>query len=218
MPPASTPNLEYQSIAPWYDRIIVPLLQPEYRLAERYARQLNPDTTVDLCCGTGALAIRLARQGFQITGVDLSRDMLQQARNQYVPGTTFLRSDAAWTGLSSDHFDLAIISMALHEKPAFLREQIIAEAKRLLTPNGHLLLMDYAVPTTFTARAMHRFAGIIERMAGKEHHGHYQSFLAAGGLDTLIHNNDLTLQRTTFLHHDLIQISLTNAGGNTYSI
>ena len=215
MRPASTPYIEYQSIAPWYDRLIVPLLLPEYRLAENLARKIRAGTVVDLCCGTGALAIRLAKQGFQVTGVDLSQDMLQQARNQNVPGTTFLHSDAAWTGLPSDRFDLAIISMALHEKPAFLREGIIAEAKRLLTPGGHLLLMDYAVPTTFIGRTMHRFAAIIERMAGKEHHGHYRSFLGAGGLDTLIRNNDLTLQRTTFLHHDLIQISLTTAGGNT---
>ena len=215
MRPDRTPNIEYQSIAPWYDRLIVPLLLPEYRLVETLARKIRAGTVVDLCCGTGALAIRLAEQGFQVTGVDLSPHMLFQAHAKKLAGMTFLQSDAAWTGLPSDHFDLAVISMALHEKPALLREGIIAEAKRLLTPGGHLLLMDYAVPTTFTGRTMHRFAAIIERMAGKEHHGHYLSFLGAGGLDTLIHNNDLRLQKTTFLHHDLIQISLTNAGGDT---
>ena len=37
---------------------------------------------LDLACGTGSLAIRLARMGYQVTGVDQSRQMLQIARKK----------------------------------------------------------------------------------------------------------------------------------------
>ena len=40
---------------------------------------LRPRTAVDLACGTGSVAVLLARQGLRVTGVDLSEDMLPVA-------------------------------------------------------------------------------------------------------------------------------------------
>ncbi len=37
---------------------------------------LRPRTAVDLACGTGSVALLLAKQGIQVTGVDISEDML----------------------------------------------------------------------------------------------------------------------------------------------
>ncbi len=37
---------------------------------------LTPRTAVDLACGTGSVAVRLARMGFAVTAVDMSEDML----------------------------------------------------------------------------------------------------------------------------------------------
>lgn len=38
--------------------------------------QISPRTAVDLACGTGSVAIRLARMGLSVTAVDLSEEML----------------------------------------------------------------------------------------------------------------------------------------------
>ena len=40
---------------------------------------LTPRTAVDLACGTGSVAIRLARLGMQVTAVDMSEEMLTEA-------------------------------------------------------------------------------------------------------------------------------------------
>lgn len=37
---------------------------------------------LDLCCGSGAHALRLARHGFQVTGVDISTALLRQAKRK----------------------------------------------------------------------------------------------------------------------------------------
>ncbi len=37
---------------------------------------LRPRTAVDLACGTGSVALQLAKRGIQVTGVDISEDML----------------------------------------------------------------------------------------------------------------------------------------------
>lgn len=43
------------------------------------AAKLKPRTAVDLACGTGSVAIRLAEMGMQVIGVDMSEEMLTVA-------------------------------------------------------------------------------------------------------------------------------------------
>jgi ubiquinone/menaquinone biosynthesis C-methylase UbiE len=40
---------------------------------------LDPKTAVDLACGTGSVAVLLAKRGLQVTAVDLSAEMLSEA-------------------------------------------------------------------------------------------------------------------------------------------
>jgi SAM-dependent methyltransferase len=60
---------------------------------------------LDLCCGTGQLALHLLEQGYNVTGIDLSEHMLQYARENasaYVENgqAQFMQADAA--GFSLD--------------------------------------------------------------------------------------------------------------------
>lgn len=43
---------------------------------------VSPDLVCDLACGTGNVTIPLAKRGYNMTGVDLSEDMLNIARNK----------------------------------------------------------------------------------------------------------------------------------------
>lgn len=45
-------------------------------------RLIAPARIIDLACGTGTLALGLARRGFEVTGIDLSVAMLDQAREK----------------------------------------------------------------------------------------------------------------------------------------
>ena len=49
-------------------------------LLERYG--LRPETILDLACGEGTFAVRMAKKGFKVTGVDLSSHLLQLARER----------------------------------------------------------------------------------------------------------------------------------------
>lgn len=44
--------------------------------------QLSPDSIVDLGCGTGEIALRLADEGYAVTGVDMAQDMLTIAEQK----------------------------------------------------------------------------------------------------------------------------------------
>ena len=50
---------------------------------------LNPRTCVDLACGTGSVTAILVEKGLQVTGVDLSEEMLTVA-SQKAPGAWFI--------------------------------------------------------------------------------------------------------------------------------
>ena len=72
----------YHNLAASYDRLTNDV---EYRAVVDFywtllAREkLQPRTAVDLACGTGSVALLLAEKGLQVTGVDMSPEMLCMA-------------------------------------------------------------------------------------------------------------------------------------------
>ncbi len=64
-----TNDVDYEATVEFYEAIL--------------AREgLRPRTAVDLACGTGSVALILARKGLQVVGVDLSEEMLTQAQQK----------------------------------------------------------------------------------------------------------------------------------------
>ncbi|MFL5590997.1 MAG: class I SAM-dependent methyltransferase [Ktedonobacteraceae bacterium] len=53
----------------------------DYPLTEQWARSLG-GPLLDLACGTGRMALRLAAQGYQVTGVDIMPEMIEWARQK----------------------------------------------------------------------------------------------------------------------------------------
>lgn len=43
---------------------------------------IKPKTMLDVCCGTGTMCEMLAREGFELTGFDLSAPMVEEARRK----------------------------------------------------------------------------------------------------------------------------------------
>lgn len=88
--PASTLAVEeevavniYQNFAEVYDgfgseQFCLALFSHIKEILDRY--QIHPPSPiVDLACGTGVITVELAKQGFQVTGLDLSEDMMRRA-------------------------------------------------------------------------------------------------------------------------------------------
>ena len=61
-----TNDVDYAAVVAFYDKI----LEQE---------GVTPRTVVDLACGTGSVTALLAQKGWQVTGVDMSEDMLTVA-------------------------------------------------------------------------------------------------------------------------------------------
>ncbi len=61
-----TQDVDYKKIVAFYDDILA-------------LEGLSPKTAIDLACGTGSVALLLARRGCRVTGVDMSEEMLTVA-------------------------------------------------------------------------------------------------------------------------------------------
>lgn len=111
-----------------------------------------PDTDVkilDMCCGTMTEGIMIAkkRKNAQIIGIDRSENMLRIAKekidNEHITNTKVKCCDATNTGLKSEQFDYITISLVLHEISTELAQKMLAEAHRLLKPNGKLIVLEW---------------------------------------------------------------------------
>ena len=70
----------------------------------------RPGSILELACGTGTLAVYAAKQGYKVTGVDVSEQMLQIAKNKSIDkglDITFINRDMSRFE-SNVMFDLAI--------------------------------------------------------------------------------------------------------------
>ena len=72
----------YELLAASYDRLTQDI---PYQAILQFAqsvlteRGVSPRSVLDLACGTGSMSILLAREGYRVTGVDLSEEMLTVA-------------------------------------------------------------------------------------------------------------------------------------------
>ncbi len=51
-------------------------------LLEKYSQVKCSDEVIDFCCGAGRLTIELAKRGYKTTGIDLSRNLIFQAKEK----------------------------------------------------------------------------------------------------------------------------------------
>lgn len=140
---------------------------------------------LDLCCGTGDQLKKLSDAGFSnLTGMDLSTEMLKVARKGNKIAN-LLECDVQHTRLPGASFDIIIISLAVHEKPAQMQNNMLAEAKRLLAPDGQLILVDFSLDDQ--ARMISKItATTIERLAGEAHYRNFKTYVNKGGMVPLI--------------------------------
>ena len=122
------------------------------RMVDSLPRRVAP-RCLDLACGTGDLAFRLASKypDGRIIGLDLTESMLERARAR-CPAThvEFQRGDMGRTGFDSGSVDIVTGGYALRNA-GDLRETL-AEIYRVLKPGGIGCVLDFSKPTGRSAQ------------------------------------------------------------------
>jgi len=108
---------------------------------------IDSETQVlDLCCGGGQATRFLVEYSQNVTGLDVSPLSLQRAEKN-VPQAKYVEAFAEDMPFSENQFDLVHTSVALHEMPPSVLQQILREVYRVLKPGGVFALVDFHKPT-----------------------------------------------------------------------
>jgi len=123
------------------------------RWRRRAIRLLTPrrgERILDLCCGTGDLAIECRRQqpNCQIIGADFAIPMLHIAREKAteVQLPFWLAGDALQLPFPDGTFDAAMVAFGARNFE--ITEAGLREMQRVLRPGGRLLVIEFMRPTS----------------------------------------------------------------------
>ena len=133
------------------------------RVAKRFRATLqNPAARVlDLCCGTGDLALAFrgeAPRGAEIVGSDFVPEMLARARAKAAAAglqVTFLEVDALALPFTDASFDLVSCSFGFRNLANY--ERGLVEIFRVLKPGGAVAILEFAEPPGKLFGTIYRF-------------------------------------------------------------
>lgn len=98
----------------------------------------RPMSVLDAGCGTGRLAIELARRGCDVVGVDLDQDMLDYAVSN-APDLTWVYGDLATVDLGRSFDAVVMIGNVMVFCRPVDRPRIVANLARHVAPGGVLV-------------------------------------------------------------------------------
>ena len=136
-----TNDVDYQATVDFYNAIL-----------EREG--LRPRTAVDLACGTGSVSLILARQGLEVTAVDMSEEMLTVAMDKAMelenpPRFVCQRLERLWLPRGVDLAVCALDSLDYIVEPESCAEAI-RRVYKALNPGG-IFIFDVNTPEKLRA-------------------------------------------------------------------
>jgi len=147
----------------FYKHDFVPWEQPRsegtqhlYELLASYDAS-TPDgkkkRVLDLGCGRGLHAVKLAQLGWDVTGIeliDIAADAARQRAQKHQVEVTIIQGDVAKVlSQLQGEYDLIIDIGCLHMLPKYKRKQVAEQLDRLMKPGAGLLLSAFSLPISF---------------------------------------------------------------------
>ncbi|MHC5598991.1 MAG: bifunctional demethylmenaquinone methyltransferase/2-methoxy-6-polyprenyl-1,4-benzoquinol methylase UbiE [Nostoc sp.] len=164
----------FNRIAPVYDQLNDWLSLGQHRIwkemAVKWSAAKSGDTALDLCCGSGDLALRLARHvgaTGQVYGVDFSPNLLETAKKrshwQYpqpalalpAVGIAWVEADVLNLPFDDNQFDAATMGYGLRNVKDIPRS--LQELYRVLKPGAKAAILDFHRPSNLQLRTFQQW-------------------------------------------------------------
>lgn len=139
----------FAAIARRYDLVNDLISAGQHRRWKRRVARLagNPQRALDLCCGTGDIAMRLRAQ--LVVGADFTVEMLGVAKSRCRPDVAWVQADALRLPFADNSFDAVTVGYGLRNLSDI--RQGLSEALRVLRPGGVFVSLDFGKPESQVA-------------------------------------------------------------------
>ncbi len=108
----------------------------------RMLGDLGDRSVLDLGCGAGQLTVDLVKGGANVTGIDVSAQMIDIARSRLDDTAEFFVGDVAQPlPFESESFDLVVASLVMHYIEDWV--PVLREIKRVLKPGGSFVFSTH---------------------------------------------------------------------------
>jgi demethylmenaquinone methyltransferase/2-methoxy-6-polyprenyl-1,4-benzoquinol methylase len=144
--PAEGVRRMFDRIAPVYDamnRLMTAGLDRRWRAKTAGAVVRPGDRVLDVCCGTGDLAVAAQEAGGKVTGLDFSERMLERARGKSGE-IDWVAGDALAMPFADGSYDAATVGFGVRNFEDLPRG--LAELRRVLVPGGRLAILEITRP------------------------------------------------------------------------
>ena len=188
---------DYRFAARCYDTIFEPLNSGLRAIGLKLHPPRSEMAVLDIGCGTGLQLALYQRRGCRVCGIDASAAMLERARSRLGEGAELHLGDATQAPYEDRSFDLVLAMLVLHEISASTRAAVLEQAKRLLVPDGRILVIDFhpgAPGRSLKGWVIRGFILAAEIAGGREHFTNYRDFVASGGIPALATRHQLELE------------------------
>jgi demethylmenaquinone methyltransferase/2-methoxy-6-polyprenyl-1,4-benzoquinol methylase len=136
----------FDRIAPVYDlmnRLMTAGLDRRWRRLTVAAAVRPGDRVLDVCCGTGDLAVEASRAGGEVTGLDFSPRMLERARRK-LHTVAWVEGDALELPFADESFDAATVGFGVRNLADL--ERGLQELRRVLRRGGRVAVLEITRP------------------------------------------------------------------------
>jgi ubiquinone/menaquinone biosynthesis C-methylase UbiE len=169
--PSFTPALGRFAPTRFYDPVVALTRERLWRaLAAMYVAPQPGHVIADVGCGTGTLALLLARNEprAHVIGLDPDPDVLAVAQRkdtgtsvQWRPGM----GDALTESVGANSVDTVVSSLVLHQCPLPVKRAILESMHQVLRPGGKLVIADYGWQRTMLMRTAFRIVQLADGAA-----------------------------------------------------
>jgi ubiquinone/menaquinone biosynthesis C-methylase UbiE len=187
-----------------YKIVIDPILKSVHTKVQSLIE--DNQSVLDVACGTGALSFLIAAKARHVVGIDISPSMINTAntikQKRKIENVKFIQTDATKKfPFKPKEFDLALISMGLHQFPLTSGCSILREMKRIA---AEVIILDYAAPLPDT------WGGFITRffefLGGREHFTNFKVYIKSSGINFLINEIGLIKSFEKITHNKIFMI------------
>lgn len=179
----------------WFDVLIGPLVGMVHRPAMTLADPSPGERVLEVGVGTALQLRRYRGDDRLLVGLDHDPGMLGRALENLKGEGALIIGDGTRLPFPGDSFDLVLCSLMIHEMPPASRPLLLAEARRVLSRSGRILIIDFgtSIAGTLNGRLVRRAIRAIERRVGGDHYENFLDYVQRGGLSPLIAQSALEI-------------------------